>query len=110
MDAMEPRVGAVGHSHVALFFHRNGRGAVARRAGARAAPSSTCPTGELAASTPAASGQPRDGDPRAAWLLLDTGQLDRRVAARGVPDRRGRQGDRGGRPAAVLAERLYTGQ
>ena len=59
---------------------------------------------------PGGVGQPRDGDPRAAWLLLDTGDWTatwRRVeypielAARAIED--------AGLPG-VLAERLYSGQ
>ena len=68
MDAMGPRVGAIGHSHVALYFYRDG-GEVA----GAPAPGGT----ELDLSegdwiiNPGGVGQPRDGDPRAAWLLLD---------------------------------------
>ena len=59
---------------------------------------------------PGSVGQPRDGDPRAAWLLLDTEQLDGSLAPRRVHDRRGGGGDPGRRAARVLAERLYVGQ
>ena len=48
---------------------------------------------------PGSVGQPRDGDPRAAWMLLDLGSLVGRVAPHGVPRGRGRGGDRGGRAA-----------
>ena len=59
---------------------------------------------------PGGVGQPRDGDPRAAWLLLDTSTWTaewRRVeypideAARAIED--------AGLPR-ILAERLYSGQ
>jgi len=108
IEAMEPRVGAVGHSHVALFF---GRGNGGEMTGAQA-PEGT----ELDVSkgrwllNPGGAGQPRDGDPRAAWLLLDTMDWTavwRRVeypideAARAIQD--------AGLPS-VLAERLYSGQ
>ncbi|GAC1318984.1 MAG: metallophosphoesterase family protein [Thermoleophilaceae bacterium] len=69
MDAMEPRVGAVGHSHVALYFVRAPAGDL---------DGGTAPAGtelDLSAGdwiiNPGGVGQPRDGDPRAAWLLLD---------------------------------------
>ena len=42
-----------------------------RRDAAAAGPSSTSPTGTWLLN-PGSVGQPRDGDPRAAWLLLDT--------------------------------------
>jgi diadenosine tetraphosphatase ApaH/serine/threonine PP2A family protein phosphatase len=108
MDAMEPRVGAIGHSHVALYFHRSGD----TDAAGAVAPGGT----QLDLSqgqwliNPGGVGQPRDGDPRAAWLLLDTETwtavwrrveypIDEAAAAiekAGLPD--------------VLAERLYSGQ
>ena len=108
MDAMTPRVGAIGHSHVALWFSRaNGRGVAGDMA-----PDGT----ELDVSegdwllNPGGVGQPRDGDPRAAWLLLDLETWTaswRRVeypveeAARAIHD--------AGLPAA-LGDRLYVGQ
>ena len=60
----------IGHSHVALSFHRN--------EGESATGSTRREGDELDISTggwlinPGSTGQPRDGDPRAAWLLLDT--------------------------------------
>jgi predicted phosphodiesterase len=108
MDEMDARVGAVGHSHVALWFLRDDSGKV---------------TGDTAAAgheldlssgrwlvNPGGVGQPRDGDPRAAWLLLDTSTwmaIWRRVeypideAARAIED--------AGLPPD-LATRLYKGQ
>jgi diadenosine tetraphosphatase ApaH/serine/threonine PP2A family protein phosphatase len=108
MDEMEPRVGAVGHSHVALYFWRT---------------DTTSASGELAPGgtefdlssgrwivNPGSVGQPRDGDPRAAWMLLD---LERWVASwRRVDyeiDRAAEAIRRAGLPPA-LAERLYYGQ
>jgi predicted phosphodiesterase len=70
MKLMEPRVGAVGHSHVALWFHGNGAGRVV---------GSQAPAGtevDISAGdwllNPGGVGQPRDQDSRAPWLLLDT--------------------------------------
>ncbi|HXE46195.1 MAG TPA: metallophosphoesterase family protein [Conexibacter sp.] len=69
-DRMEHRVACVGHSHMALAY--------CRMEGSPAS-GDTCREGakrDLAAGTwllnPGSVGQPRDGDPRAAWLLLDT--------------------------------------
>jgi predicted phosphodiesterase len=70
-DATEFRISFIGHSHVALSFHRpEGETATGstRREGARV----ELATGEWLIN-PGSSGQPRDGDPRAAWLVLDTG-------------------------------------
>jgi diadenosine tetraphosphatase ApaH/serine/threonine PP2A family protein phosphatase len=107
-DLMDARVAAVGHSHVALWFRRDDEDKVA---------GSTAEAGtELDLSggrwlvNPGGVGQPRDGDPRAAWLLLDTSTWTaewRRVeypideAARAIED--------AGLPR-MLAERLYSGQ
>jgi diadenosine tetraphosphatase ApaH/serine/threonine PP2A family protein phosphatase len=106
-EQMEPRIGAVGHSHVALFFHGDGDLVVGEPA----------PAGHEAELTegrwllnPGGVGQPRDGDPRAAWLLLDEDGWTaswRRVeypiddAARAIEE--------AGLPP-ILADRLYAGQ
>ena len=73
LDAQEERVGLIGHSHVALFFVR---AEGARRGYAQGAQAADGAEIELAAGkwllNPGSVGQPRDGDPRAAWLELDT--------------------------------------
>ena len=108
MEEMEPRVAAVGHSHVALFFHGDGetdvQGAVA--------PGGT----ELDLSSgkwlvnPGGVGQPRDGDPRAAWLLLDTDTWSAAWRRVEYPiDEAAGAIEAAGLPA-VLGERLYSGQ
>ena len=69
-DATDFRVSLIGHSHVALSFDRpEGRPASGstRRGGERLDVGS----GEWLIN-PGSTGQPRDGDPRAAWLMLDT--------------------------------------
>jgi diadenosine tetraphosphatase ApaH/serine/threonine PP2A family protein phosphatase len=108
MDEMEPRVGAVGHSHVALFFHSNGDAEVE----GAVAPAGT----ELDLSSgrwlinPGAVGQPRDGDPRAAWLLLDTDTWTAAWRRVEYPiDEAARAIEQAGLPT-VLGERLYAGQ
>ena len=72
------RVSFVGHSHVALFFaspEDRGRSeepdARPGRPGRRRDGRSTSPQGRWLIN-PGSVGQPRDGDPRAAWLELDT--------------------------------------
>lgn len=68
-DAFEERLGLIGHSHVACSFER--------RAGepATGSPRRADEVVDVAAErwllNPGSVGQPRDGDPRAAWLLLD---------------------------------------
>ncbi|HTD58941.1 MAG TPA: metallophosphoesterase family protein [Solirubrobacteraceae bacterium] len=69
LDAQADRIGLIGHSHVASAFVRHmGRPATGepRREGAQLDLS----LGEWLLN-PGSVGQPRDGDPRAAWLLLD---------------------------------------
>jgi len=71
LDVAEERVCLVGHSHVALSFVRpEGEAATGdtRRAG-----DALDMTHAARLINPGSVAQPRDGDPRAAWLLLDTG-------------------------------------
>jgi predicted phosphodiesterase len=71
------RVSLIGHSHVALFFAVPADGAGAWPAnearGAQAGDGTTLDVSEGKwLINPGSVGQPRDGDPRAAWLELDT--------------------------------------
>ncbi len=111
LDAMEDRVGMIGHSHVALFFTRPATNRPSYAHGAQAGDGA-----ELEISSgawllnPGSVGQPRDGDPRAAWIELDTGSwsvayhrvpYDIDAAARAILD--------AGLPSP-LAERLQIGR
>ena len=108
LDATDYRVSLIGHSHVALSFHRpegEPAGGTVRRAGDEV----DLTTGEWLLN-PGSAGQPRDGDARAAWLLLDT--------AAGTIEWRRTEYDVAGAAAAIraarlpdsLAERLQYGQ
>jgi predicted phosphodiesterase len=114
------RVSLIGHSHVALFFvmgeDRRPIGAqsleledAARGAQAGAGTRLDLSEGRWLVN-PGSVGQPRDGDPRAAWLELDTGsweatyhrveyEIDRAAAAIEATDL-----------PEHLARRLYVGQ
>jgi predicted phosphodiesterase len=70
LDATPYRVSLIGHSHVALSFHRP-EGAPATGSTRRADDLLDVSAGEWLIN-PDSTGQPRDGDPRAAWLVLDT--------------------------------------
>ncbi len=108
LDVQAHRVCLIGHSHVALSFCRPG--------GASATGQKRVDEEELKLGegewlvNPGSVGQPRDGDPRAAWLELD---LDRWVAVY-----RRTEYDIAGAGAAIraarlpdsLAERLEYGQ
>ena len=69
------RVSLVGHSHVALFFALPEDGASTGDSEARGAQAGAGTRLELAQDrwliNPGSVGQPRDGDPRAAWMELD---------------------------------------
>lgn len=69
LDSQDQRVGLIGHSHVALAFVRH-EGELATGEPQRAGAELDISSGEWLLN-PGSVGQPRDGDPRAAWLLLD---------------------------------------
>jgi predicted phosphodiesterase len=108
IQAMPVRVGAVGHSHVALWFWRNETG---RTIGEQATDGLEVDLSEGEwLINPGGVGQPRDGDPRAAWVLLDlehSTAVWKRVeypideAAKAIED--------AGLPRS-LGDRLYFGQ
>jgi diadenosine tetraphosphatase ApaH/serine/threonine PP2A family protein phosphatase len=112
MDVQPERVTLIGHSHVSLFFSRYPEdGGPGETRGEQADDGATLVLGEGRwLVNPGSVGQPRDGDPRAAWLELDVEKLtagyhrvpydiDRAAAAiaeAGLPER--------------LGDRLYIGQ
>jgi predicted phosphodiesterase len=108
LDVQSHRVCLIGHSHVALSFSREPGEAASGQTRADGAQLEVS-TGEWLIN-PGSVGQPRDGDPRAAWLELD---LDRATA-----DYRRVEYDIDGAAAAIraarlpdsLAERLAYGQ
>jgi len=109
MDQMKVRIGAVGHSHVALWFRRDSDpGSVA---------GDTAPHGtELDLSegdwivNPGSVGQPRDGDPRAAWMLLDLGTWHATWRRVKYPIEEAARAIEATELPVMLAERLYVGQ
>lgn len=74
LDVQPARIALIGHSHVSLFFTRP---SAPGRDDVRGAQSSDDTLLDLSEGSwlinPGSVGQPRDGDPRAAWLELDTG-------------------------------------
>jgi diadenosine tetraphosphatase ApaH/serine/threonine PP2A family protein phosphatase len=110
-DVQRSRIALIGHSHVSLFFVRPAN----EESGSeiRGAQSSDDTLIDLETGAwlinPGSVGQPRDGDPRAAWLELDTAEQTARfhrvdydieraatsIAAAGLPRR--------------LADRLHLG-
>lgn len=112
--AQARRIAFVGHSHVALFFALASETQVGKPHDARGAQAAGGTTLDLGRGrwliNPGSVGQPRDGDPRAAWLELDTDawratfhrveyEIDRAadaIVATDLPEH--------------LARRLYVGQ
>jgi diadenosine tetraphosphatase ApaH/serine/threonine PP2A family protein phosphatase len=111
MDANPQRIGLIGHSHVALFFSRSADGEEGEMQGAEVGDGSKLDLGQgdwLV--NPGSVGQPRDGDPRAAWLELDTEEMT--AVFHRVPyeiERAAKPIVEAGLPSR-LANRLYTGQ
>ena len=107
-DEMDARVGAVGHSHVALAFWRRAEGATA------GAPSE--PDTELDLSedrwliNPGSVGQPRDGDPRASWALVDLGSWQTKWLRTEYSIDQAADAIRAAGLPKQLADRLYYGQ
>jgi len=108
LDVAAERVCLVGHSHVALSFVRP-EGEAATGDTRRAGDALDMSDGEWLIN-PGSVGQPRDGDPRAAWLELDTDapeatyhrveyEIDRAAEAIDATDL-----------PEHLARRLYVGQ
>jgi diadenosine tetraphosphatase ApaH/serine/threonine PP2A family protein phosphatase len=73
LDAQAQRIGLIGHSHVSLFFTRPDGARHGETQGAQAGDGALL---SLESGTwlinPGSAGQPRDGDPRAAWLEIDS--------------------------------------
>jgi diadenosine tetraphosphatase ApaH/serine/threonine PP2A family protein phosphatase len=111
MDVQPERIALIGHSHVSLFFTRPDQGERGDTHGAQMGDGALLDLGRGTwLVNPGSAGQPRDGDPRAAWLELDTeeqaarfhrvdydiGRAASAISAAGLPKR--------------LAERLQVGQ
>jgi diadenosine tetraphosphatase ApaH/serine/threonine PP2A family protein phosphatase len=110
MEEQAERVSLIGHSHVALWFS-DGQGPPGGDGGGQAEDGKEIDLSERRwLLNPGSVGQPRDGDPRAAWLELDTEAwkatyhrvtYDIDVAAEAIRE--------AGLPE-LLADRLYVGQ
>jgi predicted phosphodiesterase len=107
-DATDFRVSFIGHSHVALSFNRP-EGQPASGTTRREGTELDLSAGEWLVN-PGSTGQPRDGDARAAWLMLDT-EAKTAGYRRSEYDIAGAQAAiRAARLPDSLAERLQYGQ
>jgi len=105
-EVQPERVGLIGHSHVSLFFSQGARNEPGEVRGARMSDGALLEIEQGAwLLNPGSVGQPRDGDPRAAWLELDTEaqtarfhrvsyEIDRAAAAISAAGLPGRLADR----------------
>ncbi|MCW3034255.1 MAG: hypothetical protein QOK19_997 [Solirubrobacteraceae bacterium] len=108
MNQQRNRICLIGHSHVALSFaRRDGELATGepRRAGTRL----DVAEGEWLLN-PGSVGQPRDGDARAAWLLLDLDAMDATFYRADYDVAGAAAAIRAARLPDSLAERLEYGQ
>jgi diadenosine tetraphosphatase ApaH/serine/threonine PP2A family protein phosphatase len=107
MDVMGHRVGAIGHTHVALRFTREAGEMEGEAVGGGT-------THDISQSewliNPGSVGQPRDGDPRAAWLLLDVEQWTAEWRRVEYPVEKAAAAIEAAGLPVNLGERLYLGQ
>jgi len=108
LNVQPHRLCLVGHSHVALSFSR-GEGETATGAAQRAGDELDLSEREWLIN-PGSVGQPRDGDPRAAWLVLDTGAWTATFRRTAYDIAAAAAAIRAARLPDSLAERLEYGQ
>jgi predicted phosphodiesterase len=108
LDAQGDRVCLIGHSHVALSFVRE-EGELATGEPRREGVQLDISNGEWLLN-PGSVGQPRDGDPRAAWLLLDLDELTASFMRTPYDIAGAAAAIRSARLPDSLAERLEYGQ
>ncbi len=102
------RVGMIGHSHIALFFTRPDEMSRISAAQAPAGTDLNLARGEWLVN-PGSVGQPRDGDPRAAWLSLDTESMKVGFRRTEYPVEIAAEAIREAALPPTLAERLFAG-
>ena len=110
MEEQSARVSLIGHSHVALFFS-DGVGPNGSPAGAQAEGGRELDLSEGRwLLNPGSVGQPRDGDPRGAWLELDTEEWGCTYHRVEYEIDRAAEAIREASLPQLLADRLYVGQ
>ena len=108
MDVQAKPVALIGHSHVALYFSR-WPGATATGETQDDGERLELDRGDWLVN-PGSVGQPRDGDPRAAWLELDTGEWTARYHRTDYDVAGAAAAIRAAQLPESLAERLQYGQ
>jgi predicted phosphodiesterase len=108
LDAQQQRISLIGHSHVALSFVRR-EGDLTTGEPQRDGAEIDLADGEWLLN-PGSVGQPRDGDPRAGWLLLDIDGLTASYHRAAYDVAGAAAAIRAARLPDSLAERLSYGQ
>jgi predicted phosphodiesterase len=108
LDAQHNRICLIGHSHVALSFVRQ-EGELTTGEPQRAGTHLDIEAGEWLLN-PGSVGQPRDGDPRASWLLLDLDTMNASFRRSDYDVAGAAAAIRAARLPDSLAERLEYGQ
>jgi diadenosine tetraphosphatase ApaH/serine/threonine PP2A family protein phosphatase len=111
LDIQPQRVALIGHSHVALFFSSPDSAGGGDVRGVQALDGATLDLeGGRWLINPGSVGQPRDGDPRGAWLELDTEEWTARYhRVEYEIDQAAKAIEEAGLPKQ-LGDRLYVGQ
>lgn len=111
LAVQEKRIALIGHSHASLFFMRP---AGQEHGGIRGALASDGKLLDLSQGrwlvNPGSVGQPRDGDPRASWLELDTDQETARFRRIPYDIERAAESIASADLPGRLASRLYLGR
>jgi predicted phosphodiesterase len=122
MALQSQRVSVIGHSHVALFFSDGGSGGEETADDEEEAKSGEASGGQAEGGrildvnegrwllNPGSVGQPRDGDPRAAWMELDTEAWTATYHRVDYEIDSAAEAIRGAGLPGLLADRLYAGQ
>jgi predicted phosphodiesterase len=108
LNEQRQRICLIGHSHVALSFGRQ-EGELATGEPRRAGSQLNVSSGEWLLN-PGSVGQPRDGDPRASWLLLDLDHMSASYRREPYDVAGAAAAIRAARLPDSLAERLGYGQ
>ena len=111
LDVQPERIALIGHSHVSLFFTRPSAGEQDRDVrGAQSSDDTLLDLGDGCwLVNPGSVGQPRDGDPRAAWLELDTDEQTARFHRVGYDVERAAASISAAGLPRRLADRLHVG-
>lgn len=108
LNVQEERVSLIGHSHIALYFTRVDELARITSELATDGTSLSLAAGQWLVN-PGSVGQPRDGDPRAAWLEIDTESMAASFRRVEYPVETAAEAIREAGLPPHLADRLYQG-